>query len=132
MKKTTLIFALGAALVSVSALAQPDNESMMYGAQLMTEQERVEMRNRMHAADSLEERQKIRQEHHEIMRERAREKGITLPEMPPEGAGMGPGPHHDGSMGNGMGQHQDMGHGMGHGMSRDGKMMRDDGAQTSE
>lgn len=74
----------------------------IYGAQLMTRQERNEYRARMRAAKTVQEREQIRKEHHERMKERAKERGVTLPDEPPvRGGGMGPG----GGMepGNGMG-----------------------------
>lgn len=83
----------------------------IYGSQLMTRQERIEHRNRMREMKTEEERNAYRLQHHERMRERARERGMTLPEAPPprgKGRGMGPG------MGGGMGP--GMGGGMGPGM----------------
>jgi hypothetical protein len=69
----------------------------------MTPQERSEYRGRMRAAKTQEEREHIRKEHHEQMKARAKEKGVTLPDEPPArgmGGGMGPG---GGGMGPGMG-----------------------------
>lgn len=82
----------------------------IYGHQLMTLQERNEFRARMRAAKTVEERERIRAEHHEQMVVRAKERGITLPEVPP--AGRGPG------MGSGMGMGS--GAGMSGGMSSGG------------
>jgi hypothetical protein len=65
----------------------------IYGSQLMTAQERNEYRNRMRAAKTQQEREQIRNEHHERMKARAKERGVTLPDTPPPyGKGMGPGP----------------------------------------
>lgn len=67
----------------------------IYGSQLMTDKERTEFRARMWAAQSNEERERIRAEHHAEMQKRAQERGMTLPEMPPAGmgrGGMGAGP----------------------------------------
>lgn len=64
----------------------------IYGSQLMTRQERIEYRNRIRAAKTAQEREQIRKEHHERMKERAKERGVTLPDEPPmPGGGMGPG-----------------------------------------
>jgi hypothetical protein len=52
----------------------------------------------MRNATSPEERNQIRLEHHQRMQERARQQGVTLPELAP-GMGMGPGQ----GMGQGMG-----------------------------
>ena len=79
----------------------------VYGAQLMTKEERITYRTSMRTAKNQEEREKIRAEHHEQMKVRAQERGVTLPDMPPAmggdmgsgGGGMSPG----GGMGGGMG-----------------------------
>lgn len=122
MKSLFVITALTGALVlfpitGFSADQQRDQDrtqtqdqmrDQVYGSQLMTDQERNEYRSRMRAAKTDEERQRIRKEHHERMKIRAQEQGVTLPDEPPmRGKGMGPGP----GMGQGMGQGQ--GKGMG-------------------
>ena len=66
------------------------DDAPIYGAQIMSDQERVEHRMQMRSAKTLEEREQIRSEHHKQMVERARERGITLPEEPPARGGMGP------------------------------------------
>ena len=76
---------------SATVAADPEQPTA-YGSQLMTQQERVEYRNQMRALKTQEERAAFRQEHHNKMRERAKEKGVTLPDAPPTGGmGMGPG-----------------------------------------
>ena len=109
MKKITLAIALGTALLSGAALAQTigDSNEPIYGSQIMTDQERIEHRNLMREAPTQQDRERIRAEHHELMLERARAQGITLPDEPPVRGGMGQG------MGGGMGQ--GMGGGMGPG-----------------
>ena len=75
-------------------------QEQIYGSQLMTNQERAEHRHKMRAAKSAEERERIRNEHHERMKERAKARGVTLPDEPPaKGRGMGSG----GGMGAGGG-----------------------------
>lgn len=64
-------------------------EQQIYGSRLMTEQERAEYRAKMQAAASAEERERIRREHHALMEERARERGLTLPDDPPARQGQG-------------------------------------------
>jgi len=54
-----------------------------YGWQLMTPEERGEYRAKMHSAKTQVERDKLRAEHHKVMTERAKEKGVTLPDDPP-------------------------------------------------
>ena len=87
----------------------------------MTESERAEHCAKMRSLATETEREAFRREHHERMRERARERGVELPEQPlPRhhrmGAGMqgmGPGPHGVGAGMRGMGPGP---HGMGAGM----------------
>jgi len=63
----------------------------IYGSQLMTTEERNAYRAKMRAAKTAQEREQIRKEHHEQMKVRAKEKGVTIPDEPPErGRGMGP------------------------------------------
>ena len=57
----------------------------------MTEQERNEYRARMRNATTDAERERIRAEHHALMQDRARERGIQLPDTPPADRGMGQG-----------------------------------------
>ena len=54
----------------------------IYGRQLMTEQECVEYQAKIDAAQTADERLKLRQEHRALMLERAKERGITLPPPP--------------------------------------------------
>ena len=63
----------------------------IFGSKLMTAQERNEYRNRMRAAKTVQEREQIRAEHHERMKVRAKERGVTLPDAPPAGRGPGTG-----------------------------------------
>ncbi|MHB0985771.1 MAG: hypothetical protein ACYC05_09300 [Sulfuricella sp.] len=91
---------------------QTRQQEQIYGSQLMTPEERTAYRARMRAAKTQEEREKIRAEHHEQMKVRAKEKGVTLPDMPPAmGGGMGPGGGGMGPGGGGMGPGGGMGGG---------------------
>lgn len=103
MKRTAIVCALGAALtLSAGVSLGADAQETIYGSQIMTQQERTEYRSRMRAANTAEEREQIRQEHHERMKERAKAQGVTLPDEPPaRGGGMGPG---GGGMGPGGGR----------------------------
>ena len=80
-------------------------QSNVYGWQLMTRQERAEYRARMRSLRTAQERERFRREHHERMQERARTRGITLPDEPPArgGRGMGPGGQGMGPGGGGAG-----------------------------
>ena len=61
-----------------------------YGSQLMTEQERIEHRNKMQSLKTKVERERYRIEHHKLMQERAKQQGVTLPDKPQQrGKGMG-------------------------------------------
>ncbi|MDA8418799.1 MAG: hypothetical protein M0Z90_07185 [Desulfobacteraceae bacterium] len=54
----------------------------IYGRQLMTKQECIEYQAQIDAAQTADERLKLRQEHRALMLERAKERGITLPPPP--------------------------------------------------
>jgi len=55
----------------------------IFGNQLMTRKERAEYRQRMRNLKTEEEREQFRLEHHARMQERAKAKGMSLPEHPP-------------------------------------------------
>lgn len=101
----------GALSLCASAVgAQTSDTEQIYGSQMMTQQERSEYQAKMRAAKTAEEREQIRQQHHEEMQARAKERGMTLPDEPPA-RGMGPG----GRMGPGGGGMGPGGEGMGPG-----------------
>lgn len=105
MKRNTLVLSAVMSLLALSAgytfaadplpvkeRVQTQKQEQIYGSQLMTAQERTEYRARMRSAKTAEERERIRNEHHEQMQKRAQERGVTLPEQPPvRGGSMGPG-----------------------------------------
>jgi hypothetical protein len=120
MIRRLMVSALSAALslstVSAWAVDQTPNQEkpqaqaqgQVYGSQIMTRKERIEYRTKMRAAKTADERAQIRLEHHELMKERAKERGVTLPDAPPvRGGGMGygggMGPNGGMGMGGGMG-----------------------------
>lgn len=92
-------------------------EEQAYGWQLMSDQERMEYRQKMRTMNA-EERKAYRKEHHERMEERAKARGVTLPDEP--GSGMsrkqGQGMKQGKGMGSGQGMKQGRGGGMGQGM----------------
>lgn len=114
MNKNSLKITLSAiALVLTASTGSFAADAPIYGSQLMSNQERVEHRNKMRSAKTAEEREQVRLQHHEQMQLRAKEQGVTLPDTPPaqgggQGRGMGPG----GGMG-GMGSGGGMGPGRG-------------------
>lgn len=83
-----------------------EQDRQIYGWQLMTPLERAQYHDRMRKLQTEQERETYRSEHHALMQERARERGMILPDMELPagdqvqrryGSGMGPG------MGNGPG-----------------------------
>ena len=106
-KNLILICALTLGLPGAAVFA----EQQVYGSQLMSQQERMEHRTKMQNMKTMQERERYRMEHHKMMQERAKEKGVTLPDEPSmRNKGMG------GGQGNGMGG--GMGGGQGGGMGR--------------
>ena len=91
MKKfTTSILVLLISFISNSALAQTPEQA--YGWQLMTPQEQIEHRQKMQSLKTAEEREAFRLEHHKLMQERAKERGVTIPDQPlQQNRGMGKG-----------------------------------------
>ncbi|QDZ30642.1 hypothetical protein FAY22_15850 [Noviherbaspirillum sp. UKPF54] len=99
----------GAANASPSASANSAGQQAkrradtIYGSQLMTADERAAYREKMRAAKTSAERERLRTEHHKEMQARAKERGVTLPDAPSgrshRGRGMGP----RGGMGPGRG-----------------------------
>ncbi len=105
---------LGGPGVVASVHAQP--APRIYGSQLMTQHERLQYRERLRNAHTERERERIRLEHHRAMQERARERGLRLPDMPPvRRGGGGPGPGGGAGPGPGMGPGAGMGPGPGMG-----------------
>jgi len=97
----------------------------IYGSQMMTPEERRVYHNQMRAAKTQEEREQIRHAHHDEMVNRAKARGITLPDEPPMRGGGGMGPGSGGGMGPGGGGMSPGGGGMGPGggMGTGGKGM---------
>ncbi len=81
----------GAVFSQDGAAAKKAEATPVFGSQLMTQQERGDYRAKMLNAKTPEEREAVRAEHHKAMVERAKERGVTLPESPPPRGGMGRG-----------------------------------------
>jgi len=64
------------------AQTQDQTRDRIYGSQLMTPAERATYRQRIRSAKTQQERDRIRAEHHKLMQERARQRGVKLPNMP--------------------------------------------------
>ncbi len=74
------------------AQVQDQDPKMMYGWELMTVKEREEHQAKMRSLKTEEERTAYRQEHHKKMQQRAKEQGVTIPDVPAErGSGSGKG-----------------------------------------
>lgn len=117
MKRTIVVFctlmgALSLPAVNATAADPPPAQEItgtqaqeqVYGSQLMTIDERNEYQAKMRAAKTAEERELLRANHHQSMQERAKARGMTLPDEPPaQGGGMGMGPGGGGMMPGGGG-----------------------------
>lgn len=66
-----------------------ETRQQIYGRQLMTRAEIRAYRAKMRSLKTAQERRAFREEHHRQMQERARQRGIALPDMPPAGRGPG-------------------------------------------
>lgn len=96
-----------AAMLGLPIVASAESKAEpIYGRQLMSQQERDQYRQRMRDAQTAQERDRIRKEHHEQMKERAKAQGKTLPDDPP--------PY-------GKGKGHGLGHGKGYGPGGKGK-----------
>lgn len=92
MRKTLVLSILVSALSLSTGFALAVDQEQIYGSHLMTQQERDQYSAQMRAAKTAEEREQIRMEHHERMKELANERGLSLPdELPARGGGMSPG-----------------------------------------
>ena len=79
---------LTALFTTPQAFAEDD---FVYGRELMTQQELMQHRQKMRSLQG-EEREAYRKEHHEQMQERAKERGVKIPDEPgAQGKGMGQG-----------------------------------------
>lgn len=98
ISKLTLfaVLAVAAGLWSSVVMAQDPAQSQpqIYGSQLMSKAERSEYQTKMRSLKTDKDRDAFRLDHHEKMKVRAAEKGITLPAVPlggGPGTGGGPG-----------------------------------------
>jgi hypothetical protein len=83
----------------VQAQDQVQAQVQIYGSQLMTSAERTEYQSKMRTLKTDKERDAFRSDHHENMKVRAAQKGVSLPDTPQgagskanSGYGGGPGP----------------------------------------
>lgn len=115
----------GAAVTSVNSQEQAaqgqqaQTREQAFGWQLMSDQERQQYQQQMQKMNTEQEREAFRNEHHQMMQERARQQGVTLPDQP--GAGgkrMGPGAGKGPGQGMGPGAGKGPGQGMGPGAGK--------------
>lgn len=86
--------------VDVHAQDQVQTQVQIYGSQLMTPAERTEYQSKMRALKTDKERDAFRFDHHDKMKVRAVEKGVTLPNSP---SAVGAGPKANSGIGAGTG-----------------------------
>jgi hypothetical protein len=102
MFKSAWLAFLAAGLATVSPIAAGEEQAQkseqgrrqiqgaFFGPQLLSEEEQAAYRARIRKAKTSEEAEGVREEHYELMKARAKEKGVALPEKrPPVGGGMG-------------------------------------------
>ena len=68
--------------MGVHAQDQTQTQTQIYGSQLMTNAERAAFQTKMRSLKTTAERDAFRVEHHDQMKARAAEKGVTLPDSP--------------------------------------------------
>jgi hypothetical protein len=68
--------------MGVHAQDQSQTQTQVYGSQLMTDAERTAYQTKMRALKTTAERDAFRLDHHDQMKARAAEKGVTLPDAP--------------------------------------------------
>ena len=90
---------------AAQAQDQVQAQVQIYGSQLMTTAERTQYQSKMRTLKTDKERDAFRLDHHETMKVRAAEKGVTLPETP-QGAGSKSNSGFGGGLGSGAGAGQ--------------------------
>jgi hypothetical protein len=68
--------------MGVHAQDQSQTQTQVYGSQLMTDAERTAYQTKMRTLKTTAERDAFRLDHHDQMKARAAEKGVTLPDAP--------------------------------------------------
>ena len=77
-----LVSATAWSSVCVHAQDQTQTPTQVYGHQLMTDAERTAYQTKMRALKTTAEKDAFRLDHHDQMKARAAEKGVTLPDAP--------------------------------------------------
>ena len=104
-----IVLGLAGAVLAPSVLAaepgpvraQEQVQQQVRGSDLMSPQERAQHREQMRNLNTEQERNAYRQQQHKLMQERANEQGLSLPDRPRAGGGMGMGGGRGGAFGGG-------------------------------
>lgn len=101
MSRSITVMALVCAAVASSGATAEENpatgqgqmrqQGQVRGRDLMSPDELAQHREKMRSMKTEEERRAYQAEQHRKMQERAKEKGLTLPDQPGQGPGMGRG-----------------------------------------
>ena len=102
---TTSSLWFGAAPAQAQDQVKAQVKVQIYGSQHMTTAERTQYQSKMRTLKTDKERDAFRLDHHETMKVRAAEKGVTLPETP-QGAGSKSNSGFGGGLGSGAGAGQ--------------------------
>lgn len=86
IKVRAIKYLLGMLLCVVTSSSMAIEDAPLRGSQLMTDQEKAEQRVKMRSATA-QEKEMIRQENHERMRQRAEEKGVPISDQVPRERG---------------------------------------------
>jgi len=112
MKMTTMLKVFASMMVLLLPMQVSYSAEEAYGWSIMSEQERIQHRETMRNLKTQEEQERYRMEHHNKMQERAKAKGVTLPDSPrdrmmdkmQDRTGSGSGSGMGGGMGGGKGR----------------------------
>ncbi|NNL07523.1 MAG: hypothetical protein HKO86_07340 [Gammaproteobacteria bacterium] len=82
-----LLLIFGGAIATEQSQVNRQTQQQLYGRELMTEEEYAAHHDKMRAAKTEDERQQIRKQNHELMKARAEQRGLSIPEEPPSRSG---------------------------------------------
>ncbi len=82
-----LVMVCGGAIATEQPQENRQTQQQVYGRELMTKEEYAAHHDKMRAAETDAERQQIRMQNHELMKARAEQQGLSIPEEPPPRTG---------------------------------------------
>ena len=82
-----LLLVCGGTIATEQPQENRQTQQQVYGRELMTEEEYTAHHDEMRAAKTEAERQQIREQNHELMKARAGQRGLSIPEEPPSRTG---------------------------------------------